>query len=350
MNAKRFFTALLVAVMAISSVAFAAPAAAQQQCVTVNGNEVCGEASFVASIIASLNSAPAATATPVAETAPVAEEASTAFTGSESYDGWSLLQFVPYFDVYEIEGERWLMPLGTHYAVDTSGGRYEAVVSAPVGEVNGVDYGWCGAGQLDCPPHGFLGRVSVEAGADVEAVMDISYRLNLHNNDAVARPVRVQLRFNNVADALRAGEAVSAPRTPAELLEDYHTLAREGDLGLFVAVKDALMEEGVLALDSFGYEFGYSCWDCLADTQGPTSERPLPLNNPEMSRFGTPTPALASSIVPGRVIPIPSPADEPTFAVDFEVLVQPGTTVVIWLGRYDVPDVVTPTPTATPIS
>lgn len=230
---------------------------------------------------------------------------------------WTLAELAKYFD--NIEG--WVLPLGTHFATDLSNGRYEAVASKPVGpQSNGTDAGWCGEGQLDCPPH--LGLYQVMVTENVEAMMDIATRIQVVSDNGGS--VRFQWRFN------------TETRTAAELVDDYNVAASGGQLGLFIATSDPLMEEGTVVYKDEETLFGYSCWDCLAHTRGPDQPVPYPLT--DFETFGPDTATLGDSLLPGVVIPIPSPEEDPDFMVDLTVNIPKGTQVVFWFGRYDVSD------------
>lgn len=293
--------------------------------------------------------APQATEAPAETPAPVEEQEQeqsevadepTATVATAEPTNWTMVQVSLYAEGHDIGGVLWELPLGTHMAVNTAGGRYDAVQSAPVGVVNGVDHGWCKPDQLDCPPHAILIRVEVPEAqaACFSAEMDISWRIQFENGCGTSVPVRVSVRYNDQTC------------TTQELGADYLALAglqeqvlnATSEVGLFVSVrKDGMGELNYL---NKVVPFGYSCSDCLADTQGVPGQ-PVPLVAENFSTFGPDTSLAGSSMLPGIVFPLPRPTDKP-YELNFELKVV--TDSVIWVGRYDVhPLSVTPTPTAT---
>ncbi len=284
------------------------------------------------------------TATPLPPTATLVSTATPlpTFTPTEDLVTWTQVQVGKYSEM--VEGE-WELVLGTHKAVSTKGGRYQAVESAPVGVVNGKDHGWCGDTQLDCPPHALLVQVMVPAEhvSCVTAEMDISWRVHLENGCGTEVPVRFSIRYNDVT------------RSSSELLADYLSLAglkqqvlsATSEVGLFVSVQETGASE--LSYGSAVIPFGYSCWDCLADTQGVSQPQPVPLIGSNISNFGPGTPPTGNSLLSGVVFPLPRPGNT-VFELSFELEVAPTTPLTVWVGRYDAQPAATLTtaPTATP--
>lgn len=286
------------------------------------------------------------TATPLPPTPTLAftQTALPTATPTEELVTWTQIQVGKYSEM--VDG-KWELPLGTHYAVTTENGRYEAVDSAPVGVVNGKDHGWCSDDQLDCPPHALLVRVEVpvEHISCFSAEMDISWRVQLNNECGTLVPVRFAVRYNDVT------------RSSSELLGDYLSLAgleqqvlnAASEVGLFVSVR----EDGTSELDygATAIPFGYSCWDCLADTQGVSQPQPVQLSGDNISNFGPQTPAMGESSLPGLVFPLPRPGST-AFELSLELEVAPATPLTVWAGRYDAQPTVsataTPTVTITP--
>ncbi len=252
---------------------------------------------------------------------------------------WVEVPFVQFFDVFaEVDGqwvqntdeaplprdvEKWVLPLGTSYAVSTSNGFYEAIPSAPAGpQSDGSDAGWCAPDQFDCPPHLYLVRVTAPNRNDLEVDMDISYRMFIEAEDV---PVRMQFALN------------TATRTPEQLLEDYDSLASGGGLGLFLSMKDSLMEEATLLYNNENFVVGSGVWDALPDTAG-RLDNIVPLDDPSISHFGQEgtTTAGGDSLYPAYVVPIPAPGEDPQFSIDLLLDIPAGSTIVVWLGRYDV--------------
>jgi hypothetical protein len=275
---------------------------------------------------------PRATAT---QPAPVLTETETPIS-------WTQVQVALYAEGQQADGQLWELPLGTHNAVSTANGRYEAVESAPVGVVGNNDYGWCHANQIDCPPHGLLVRVEIpeQHTSCLLAEMDISWRIQLKNSCGTPVPVKISIRYNDVT------------RSAAELKADYIALAGltqqalnvESEVGLFVSVRESGTSE--LSYEGKAVKFGYSCWDCLADTQGVDKPVPVPLVGENFSTFGPVTAPSGQSLLPGVVYPLPRPAAT-AFLLEFELEVVDAS--VVWVGRYDTPkNGQLPTPTATP--
>lgn len=229
---------------------------------------------------------------------------------------WTQVPLARYFDTFVLDETRWVLPLGTHYATDLSNGRYEAVESKPIGG----NAGWCGRGQLDCPAH--LGLYRAEVSDDVAAIMDIATRIMVTADHG--GKFHFELIFNH------------STRSDAELMDDYTVAASDGQLGLFIATLDPSMMPATLAYLGDEYDFGYGCWDCLAHTSGMNAAI-VGLDDPSIGHFGEETPTLGDSLYPAYVIPIPSPEEDPDFAVDLTVTFPEGTNVVLWFGRYDVP-------------
>jgi len=260
----------------------------------------------------------APTAVPDQETAYVAPEVNSAVPVN-----WTLVNVARFFDTVQVAGLTWELPKGTYFSTDKSNGRYEAHETT---DNLGGSYGWCSATtpwQPDCPP--WLGLYHVEVTDGVEAQMDIATRVMIDANDDGQG--NFQWRFN---DLLREG-------TEKSLMDDYNVAASQGQLGLFVATADPLMDPATLTYLDQEYLVGYGCWDCLADTSG--KDAPVvSLDDQSIGHMGPDTPTLGDSLQPAYVIPVPSPKDEPAFSVDLMLEIPKGTTVVVWFGRYDVSD------------
>jgi len=276
-----------------------------------------------------ITATPAPTATPpqatTTQAAPTAQPTSAPVNAD-----WQLVQVSKYAQndpPVVINGVVWELPLGTFKAVSIANGRYEAVESAPVGVVNGVDHGWCAPNQIDCPPHGLLDRVEVPQQfiSCLKAEMDISWRIQLTNTCGQPVPVRVSIRYNDVT------------RTSTELMADYLALAglkqpvsgMASEVGLFVSVRESGLSN--LTFGGKTVQYGYSCWDCLADTSGAATPVPVPLV--DISTFGTPTAPNGSSLLPGVVFPLPRPGST-AYTLSFDMVVVDRS--VVWVGRYDV--------------
>lgn len=274
--------------------------------------------------------APRATSTPRATATPVAdapEPAPLEPTAAPPVTNWTQMQVALYAEGVQTDDLFWELPLGTWFAVSTANERYEAVESAPVGVVGNTDHGWCADDQIDCPPHALLVRVEVPVDkvACFTARMDISWRIQVMNACGTPVPMRVAIRYNDVT------------RTAAELATDYLALAgltqrvqnATSEVGLFVSVKETGMSE--LHYLNEVVPFGYSCWDCLADTQG-VDGQPVLLVPENFSTFGPDTTPQGSTMRPGVVFPLPRPADE-AYQLEFEL--NATTNLVVWVGRYD---------------
>jgi len=265
---------------------------------------------------------------------PKADPTETTYTGTTETTGgfvpegvadpvsWTLVELAKFFDTVEVAGLKWVLPLGTHFATDLSNGRYEAVESSPVGpQPNGTNAGWCGEGQLDCPPH--LGLYRVEVPEGVEAMMDIATRIQVTSDDG--GELHFQWMFNTES------------RSAAELMDDYDVAASGGQLGLFIAVADPIMDPATLVYRDKELTLGYGCWDCLAHTSGKEANI-VSLDDPSIGHFGSDTATLGDSLWPAYVILVPSPQEDPDFTIDLMVEIPEGTTAVLWFGRYDVSD------------
>lgn len=237
-----------------------------------------------------------------------------------------------------VDGKMWELPTGTWFAVTTKNGSYEAVKSIPAGDVNKA-YGWCKPNQYDCPPHALL--VSVEVPADkiscLQARMDISWRIMLDNKCGVPVQVKINIRYNDQTRSL------------GDLEQDYLALAgltnpvldAKSEVGLFVSVRDRGQSE--LIYNDVVTNYGYSCWNCLPDTQGPDDPKPYPLT--DIVTFGkNGSGPSGSSLIPGVVFPLPRP-EATVYSLSFSMKVVDNS--VVWVGRYDVP-LSASTPTVTP--
>jgi hypothetical protein len=271
-----------------------------------------------------------ATPTLASKAASVPTNTPTAASTNELVS-WKMIPVAKFSEGVDVSGTLWELPLSTHFAVSTANGRVEAVESAKVGVVGKTDYGWCAEDQLDCPPQALLVRVEVpkQHVSCLSAEMDVSWRIQIENECGEEVPVRISIRYNDVT------------RDAAELMADYFAIAGLGqrvqdavsEVGLFVSVKEAGISDGL----------GYSCWDCLADTEGVNQPSPVPLVADNFSTFGPDTTPAGNSLLPGVVIPLPRP-DGDTFTLSFELKVE--TDMVVWAGRYDArPPTVTTTPT-----
>lgn len=287
-----------------------------------------------------------ATQTPWVVTSTTVQQptaASTATPTIEATPAWTQVQVGKYSEGVEVDGKIWELVLGTHLAATTKNGRYEAVESALVGVHGNKDYGWCGEKQLDCPPHALLVMVEVPAQniSCMTAGMDISWRIQLKNECDTEVPIRVSVRYNDVT------------RSQSELAADYLSLAgltqkvqnANSEVGLFVSVRENGTSE--LHYGSVEVPFGYSCWDCLADTMGVSEPRPVQLVANNISNFGPDTTPLGNALLSGVVFPLPRPTQEEDFELSFELEATPNTPLVVWAGRYDAQPA-TPTPTPAP--
>lgn len=267
-----------------------------------------------------------------AETAVEAE----AVAAEPIVDSWTQVQVSLYGEGHDVAGKLWELPLGTHFAVTTANGFYEAVNSVAAGVVDGKDLGWCKPDQFDCPPHALL--VLVEVPSDkvscLNAEMDISWRIQIKNSCGAPVPMKVSIRYNDVT------------RSSSELMEDYLALAgleqqvlnATSEVGLFVSVRENGMS--TLTYQDKKVDFGYSCWDCLPDTMGPGDPVPYPLTDIETFGLQGSGPS-GSALLPGVVFPLPRPTVDP-YILTFEVTIIDQS--VIWIGRYDVPLSSTDTP------
>lgn len=235
------------------------------------------------------------------------------------------------------DDEQWELVTGTHFAVTTVNGRYEAIPSSPVGVVDGVDHGWCGATQIVCPPHGLMVRVEppTEFFYCAKAYMDISWRVWMVNECGHPVTYKFSTHYNNVT------------RNDEELMRDYLMLSggltekvetAESELGLFVTVAETGTAEltywDVIARRLVTVLYGYSCWDCLANTTGQGGLAPLPLVN--ISTVGPQTEPTGLSVFPGRVFQMPRPEGENVgYSLSFEVEVV--DEAVVFTGQYLVP-------------
>ncbi len=280
------------------------------------------------------------TATP---TLSNSEEMNNLFATVEATN-WTQVQVGRYSESVEADGKTWELVMGTHFAVSTANGRYEAVESSPVGVVGNTDHGWCNPGQIGCPSHGLLVRVEVpeQFASCTNVVMDIPWRVQLETDCGGVVPVRISVRENDVT------------RTVGELLADYLAFAgleqkvqnATSEVGLFVSVKETGMSE--MDYGAAVIPFGYSCWDCLADTMGVDEPQPVPLIGSNISNFGPGTPPTGNSLLSGVVFPLPRPSAK-AFELSFELEVAPATPLTVWAGRYDAQSAAsaTPAPTAT---
>ncbi|MDQ3008274.1 MAG: hypothetical protein M3Q81_01635 [bacterium] len=253
---------------------------------------------------------------------------------------------------FTINGETWTLPLESWKAHWTSNGRWQALEPAP----SGPDLGYCrdqetaGATQQtvqsDCFTHLSLVRIVAdqEVLECIRAVSDIEFRIHVWNECSYPVSFQIGWRYNrstyhpdNTGD-----QPYTESRPESTMSNEYNVVASQGDLGLFVANYAPNQPRSQLQLVAgtqmtSAIDFQYSCWDCLAHTEGPAEPQPIFLNDQEISHFGTPTAPLGTSELPGVVFPIPRQWDYqlrlaitiPGYSADQ----NNGTT--IWLGRYD---------------
>ena len=224
-------------------------------------------------------------------------------------------------------GENFERVLQTEFAVVKINDRYVPV--APTS----TDV--CASGSLTCPPWTFLVRVT-QSDDCLQSSMPISYRIETEECQD-EQVLRLQLVFGNTNDFRLES-----------IQEAYGIQGLGAELGLFIGTTSSSMDPvKVSSSGSETIEVGVACNDCTPNTGSSVfHEGYLDLNDPSIFRFGGNALWLSPSPV-GVVFSIPRPTEESVneWGLDLQVIIPPGTKVVMWVGQFDVP---TPEPTTTP--